>query len=146
MTDALTQDAADLAGEARRLLLELDRDVPGAAAASTDCRPPIDVFETSEAVEVIVDVPGVPPDLLRVVVRRDTVLVVGVKLAPAADGQARFHLAERAYGHFARAVRVGGAFDANRARALATGGQLRVVLPRIDDRRGRVIALNVERG
>ena len=145
VTEAITQDAADLAEEARRLLVELDGEVPGAAAATTDCRPPIDVFETTEAVEVVVDVPGVSPDLLRVAVRRDTVLVVGVKLSPPSDGRARFHLAERAYGHFARAVRLGGAFDANRARALASGGQLRVVLPRIEDRRGRVLSVRVER-
>ncbi len=140
----LSQDAADLAEEARRLLIELDRELPAAAAAS-DCRPPIDVFETTDAVEVVVDVPGVSPDLLRVVVRRDTVLVVGVKLPSAADPASRFHLAERSYGHFARAVRLGGAFDANRARARAGGGQLRVVLPRIDDRRGRVLPVKVER-
>ena len=144
--DPLSQDAADLAEEARRLLVELDRDVPVSSAVAADCRPPIDVFETTEAVEVIVDVPGVPPELLRVAVRRDTVLVVGVKLAPTSDQRARFHLAERAYGHFARAIRVGGAFDANRARALASGGQLRVVLPRIVDRRGHVLRVNVERG
>jgi len=142
----LTQDAADLAEEARRLLVDLDRDVPSGAAVTTDCRPPIDVFETTDAVEVVVDVPGVAPDRLRVAVRRDTVLVVGVKMAPVADIRSRFHLAERAYGHFARAVRLGGAFDANRARALASGGQLRVVLPRIEDRRGRVIEVPVECG
>jgi len=145
VTDLLPQDAADLAEEARRLLTELDHEVPGAAAATADCRPPLDVFETANAVEVIVDLPGVAPESIRVAVRRDTVLVVGVKLAPPADVRARFHLAERSYGHFARAVRLGGAFDANRARAVATGGQLRVALPRIDDRRGQILSVRVER-
>ncbi|MFI5177220.1 MAG: Hsp20/alpha crystallin family protein [Vicinamibacterales bacterium] len=145
MSDPLPQDAADLAEEARRLLVELDRDVPGAVGAA-DCRPPIDVFETANAVEVVVDLPGVAPESMRVAVRRDTVLVVGVKLAPPSDPRARFHLAERSYGQFARAVRLGGAFDANRARAVAAGGQLRVVLPRIDDRRGRILTVPVERG
>jgi HSP20 family protein len=145
VSDPLSQDAADLAEEARRLLIELDRDVPVSSAVAADCRPPIDVFETTEAVEVIVDVPGVAADLLRVAIRRDTVLVVGVKLAPAGDPRARFHLAERAYGHFARAIRLGGAFDANRARAIASGGQLRVVLPRIVERRGQVLRVDVER-
>jgi HSP20 family protein len=146
MTDPLSQDAADLAEEAHKLLLELDRSVAGSGPAAADCRPPIDVFETVEAVEVIVDVPGVAPDLLRVAVRRDTVLVVGVKMSSAGDPRQRFHLAERAYGHFARAIRLGGAFDANRAQATAAGGQLRIVLPRIEDRRGRVLHVPVERG
>jgi HSP20 family protein len=145
MGDFMNKDAADLAEDARRLLHELDREVPGAAALSAECRPPLDVLETAEAVEIVVDVPGVPPESLRVAIRRDTLLIVGAKLSHSAEPNARFHLAERSYGRFARAVRLGGAFDASRARAMAAAGELRVVLPRITDRRGRVMLIPVER-
>jgi HSP20 family protein len=145
VTDLLHQDAADLADDARRLLLELDRDVPGVASLSAECRPPLDVVETSRAVEVVVDLPGVPPESIRVAIRRNTLLVVGAKQAPPIDATARFHVAERSYGRFARAVRLGGAFDASRARAVAHAGQLRVILPRLDDRRGRVLLVPIER-
>ncbi len=144
MTDLLHHDAADLAEDARRLLAELDREVPGAEMAAADCRPPIDVVETASTVEVVVDVPGVPARALRVAVRRNSVLVVGVKLPAAGVTQARFHLAERSYGRFARVIRLSGAADASRARATVESGQLRVVLPRLDDRRGRVYAIPVE--
>jgi HSP20 family protein len=146
VTDLLPQDAVDLAEDARRLLVELDREVPGASTAAGECRPPIDVLETSEALEVLVDVPGVPASSLRVAVRRDTVLVVGAKLASGTDSRARFHVAERSYGRFARAVRLGSAVDASRARAVMASGQLHVILPRIADRRGRIIHVPVERG
>lgn len=146
VTDTLAQGAADLAEDARQLLLELDRDVPGAASINAECRPPIDVLETATAVEVVVDVPGVPPDALRVAVRRSTLLVVGAKLSDPPDSSAKFHLAERSFGRFARAVRIGGAFDASRATAHASAGLLRVVLPRIEDRRGRVMVIAVQRG
>ena len=53
-----TVDAADLALEARRLLSELDREVPGASALNAECRPPLDVVETATSIEVVVDVPG----------------------------------------------------------------------------------------
>ena len=144
--DPFDQDAADLADDARRLLVELDRDVPGAAALNAECRPPLDVLETPAAIEVVVDVPGVPPESLRVAIRRSTLLVVGAKVAQPVTGTARFHLAERSYGRFARAVRLGGAFDAQRAKAVAAGGELRVILPRLDDRRGQVFVVPVERG
>lgn len=144
--DSLHQGAADLAEDARQLLLELDRDVPGAAAINAECRPPLDVLETATAVEVVVDVPGVPSDALRVAVRRSTLLVVGAKLAGPPDSSAKFHLAERSFGRFARAVRISGAFDASRATAHAAAGQLRVVLPRIEERRGRVVVIAVEPG
>jgi HSP20 family protein len=144
VTDLFHQEAADLADDARRLLIELDRDVPGVAAVNAECRPPLDVLETATAVEVVIDVPGVPPESLRVAVRRSTLLVVGAKLA-VSNGTVRHHLAERSYGRFARAVRVSGAFDARRARAVASRGQLRVILPRIDERRGSVLMIAVDR-
>jgi len=140
----LDQDAVDLAEDARRLLTELDREVPGAASLTAECRPAIDVLETSTALEVIVDIPGVSAQSLRVVIRRSTLLVVGAKLSPATDAQARFHLAERSYGRFARVVRLTGAIDATRARATTSGGELRVILPRIDDRRGANFTIPVE--
>jgi HSP20 family protein len=145
VTDYLHHDAADLAEDARRLLAELDRDVPGAEAAAAECRPAIDVVETAATVEVVVDVAGVPAEALRVAIRRNSVLIVGVKLSGATQPAVRFHLAERSYGRFARVIRLAGAADTSRARATLARGQLRVVLPRLDDRRGRVYAIPVER-
>jgi HSP20 family protein len=145
VTDPFHQDAADLANDARQLLLELDRAVPGAAAINAECRPPLDVYETASAVEVVVDVPGVPAESLRVAIRRGALLVVGAKLAGRIDPAARFHLAERSYGRFARAVRFSGSVDTSRAVARVVSGQLRVILPRIEERRGKVVMVPVER-
>ena len=41
VTAGLDQDAADLADDARRLLVELDREVPGVSALTAECRPPL---------------------------------------------------------------------------------------------------------
>lgn len=146
MTDRFP-GTGDLTEDARHLLAEIDRDVPGAVNVNADCRPPLDVLETTEGLEVVVDVPGVPPESLRVAIRRSVLLIVGAKMTTAngSDESARYHLAERSYGRFARVVRLGGAFDASRARAVTRAGQLRVTLPRIDDRRGRVLRISVER-
>jgi HSP20 family protein len=141
----LNQDAVELAEDARRLLIEVDRDVPGAAALTAECRPPLDVFETADVLEIVVDVPGVPAEHLRVAIRRNTLVVVGAKVAPPGDPDGRYHLAERSYGRFARAVRLAGAIDATGARATAAAGELRVTLPRLDDRRGSVLVIPVER-
>lgn len=138
------REAEDLAEDARQLLLELDRDVPGAAAASGECRPALDVVDTTTAVEVVMDVAGVPASCIRVCVRRNTVLVVGAKIGCAPPADARYHVAERSSGRFARAVRLSGAVDASRAKAFVQAGLLRVVLPRIEDRRGRLILIPVE--
>ena len=143
VADMLNRGIADLTDDARHLLSELDAQVPGAAALTAECRPPIDVIETATSLEVLVDVPGVAADSMRVVMRRDTLLVVGAKLMPPPESQSRFHLAERSYGRFARAIRLTGAFDASRAQATVTAGQLRVVVPRLEDRRGQLIQIPV---
>lgn len=144
MADLFPQDAADLADDARRLLSELDRDLPGAARISGECRPPLDVLETSAVIEVVVDLPGVAPEAIRVALRRQTLLIVGVKHATSPEAAARFHVAERSYGRFARAVRLTAAIDASQGRARVESGQLHVVLPRIEDRRGQVIEIPIE--
>ena len=138
------QDAVDLADDARRLLTDLDREVPGAASLTAECRPPLDVLETATALEIVVDLPGVPPDSVRVAIRRSTLLVVGAKNAPGADPEMRYHLAERSYGRFARAVRLLETVDPSRARAVASAGELRVIIPRLEDRRGSMRLIPVE--
>lgn len=137
-------EPALIADVARQLLDELDREVPGVAHLSTECRPALDIVETSEATEIVVDMPGVSARSVRVAIRANTVMIVGAKLVPATPADARFHLAERTYGRFARAVRIAGAFDANRAKARIANGLLRIVLPRIEDRRGRLVHVEVE--
>ena len=144
MPSRFDQDAVDLADDARRLLTDLDREVPGAASLTAECRPPLDVLETATALEIVVDLPGVPPDSVRVAIRRSTLLVVGAKNAPGADPEMRYHLAERSYGRFARAVRLLETVDPSRARALASAGELRIILPRLEDRRGSMRLIPVE--
>lgn len=136
-------DPADLADAARRLLRDLER-THGPGTSLGECRPPVDVYEAGDAVEVVIDLPGVGPDDLRVVVRENAVLVVGEKAAGScAASDARFHLAERTFGRFTRAIRLLTPVDASRATAVLTQGRLRIVVPRIDDRRGRDIPVKV---
>jgi HSP20 family protein len=136
----------DLADDVRRLFAEIDRD-PAAPAcvAATECLPPLDVLDTAAGVEIVVDLPGVAADSIRVVAKGATILILGEKPAACSNRDARFHLAERAFGRFARAVRLSGAFDLARAEATLRAGELRLRLPRIDDRRGREIVVPVRR-
>ena len=140
----LRQEAVDLAEDARRLLIELDREVPGVAALNAECRPPLDILETATAVEIVIDVPGVSPESLRIAVRRDTLLVVGAKVATSVDPSVRYHLAERSYGRFARAVRLSSPVDARKAQARTSSGELRIVLPHVEDRRGAVLMIPID--
>ena len=131
-------DASELSDDIREIFEDLarslDRDL---RAYSGECHPPLDVLETDEAVEVAVDVSGVPATAIRIVFRGGVLLVAGEK-APArpVHGQT-FHLVEREFGRFARAVRLEGAFDIANARASLHDGELMVVLPKREERRER---------
>ena len=119
-----------------------DDDPAGAAAG--ECSPPLDVIETSEGIEILLDVPGVPAASVRVLFSQGTVIVAGRKTPGAcAHREAAFHLVERTFGRFTRAVRLTGAFDAGRATATLIAGELRIVVPRVEERRGREIRIPV---
>jgi HSP20 family protein len=115
---------------------------PGALSA--DCTPPLDVVETAGGIEVVLDVPGVALQDVTIAFVHNALVIMGRKRAGACEHRgAAFHLAERGFGRFARAVRLTGAFDAGRADATLRAGELRVTLPRIDDRRGAEIRIPV---
>ena len=90
------------------------------------------------------DAPGVPADSLQVVCKQEIVIIAGAKPQTVAGGAVTFHLVEREFGRFARAVRIYAAVDVGRARAVLAAGELRVTLPRIADRRGRPVRIPVQ--
>jgi HSP20 family molecular chaperone IbpA len=95
----------------------------------------------------VVDVSGVPAEALRVLFRADVLIVAGEKGPIPPSGERSFHLVEREYGRFARAVRLTGAFDVQRARATLRDGELTIVLPKLEeDRRGRAHRISIGRG
>jgi HSP20 family protein len=112
--------------------------------AAADCTPPLDVIETDEGLEIVVDLPGLPAAAIDVIFASNVVLIAGRKTPSTCQhGDAAFHLAERAFGRFGRAVSMDGAFDAGRASATLADGVLCVLLPRVDDRRGAQIRIPV---
>ncbi len=114
------------------------------ASQGSECTPPMDVLETAEAIEIVMDLPAVAAGSLRLFFSQGAVVIAGQKRPAACRHKgAAFHLAERSFGRFARAVRLNGAFDGGRATATLRGGELRVVLPRIEERRGRDIRIEI---
>ena len=112
--------------------------------AAAECTPPMDVLETPTGLEIRLDIPGVGAGEVEIVFADSVLLITGQKMPHlCAHADAGFHIAERAFGRFARAIRVEGAYDAGRAAASLTAGELRVVLPRIDERRGAQIRIPI---
>ena len=142
-----SSEARELTDDVRELFEDLAARLPhGQRAYSGECHPTLDVLETDEAVEVVVDVSGIPSAALRVLFRAGVLLVVGEKAPPRASEDQTFHLVEREFGRFARAVRLNGAFDVPRARAAVEDGELTVVLPKLVERRDQAHRIPVTSG
>jgi len=135
----------DLPEDLRRLFDMIWDGLPSEGAIpAAECSPPLDVIESETGIEIVVDMPGVVPDAVQIVFARNVLMIAGEKTPPACDDpDAAFHLAERSFGRFARAVRLDGAFDAARANASFSAGELRITMPRLDDRRGQEIRIPV---
>lgn len=106
-------------------------------AYSGECHPTLDVVESDEAMEIVVDVCGMAPAAIRVLFRGGVMVVAGEKAPIPAGPDQTFHLVEREFGRFARAVRLTGAFDVKAATATVRDGELTIVLPKLGDRRGQ---------
>jgi HSP20 family protein len=105
----------------------------------------MDVLETEAGLEVVLDVPGIDLHALSATHRDGSLVIAGYKRPTRCQhGQATFHLAERSFGRFTRGVKLGGAFDPSRATATLVAGELRVSVPRIDERRGREIRIRID--
>jgi HSP20 family protein len=132
-------------GERRELPAELLRLLDTHPAAA-ECTPPLDIIETEAGIEAVLDLPGVAPSSIEIVLSRNVLLVTGQKQPAVCEhGDAAFHIAERSFGRFARAIAMDGAFDAGRATATLANGELRVFLPRLADRRGAQIRIPIQR-
>ncbi|MGE5245022.1 MAG: Hsp20/alpha crystallin family protein [Betaproteobacteria bacterium] len=137
-------ELGEFGDDIRRIFLELGRTF-GPETLTGECAPPLDVFETDDAVEVAMDLPGVDASAVRVVARGDALLIAGEKLAKRGNGESTFHLLERGFGRFARIVRLGRACDTGRATATLAGGELRISVPKIPERRGASLQIRVTR-
>jgi HSP20 family protein len=140
-----TGESRELVDDLRQVFADLAATLgPEQRAYSGEYHPALDVVETSSAVEIVVDIAGVPAAAVRVLFRGDVLIVAGEKAPPPKTDDPNFHLLERGFGRFARAVRLSGAFEIAHARAGLTGGELTIVLPKRDDRRGQLQTIPIE--
>ena len=143
-TVVLPSEVGDFTDEVRRVFLELGRTF-GMESLAGECTPALDVYETDGSLEIVLDLPGVDPAAVRVIIKGTAALIVGEKPARRASGESStFHLVERGFGRFARSVRLTAACNGAEARAVLADGELRISVPKIADRRGRRIEVPVE--
>jgi len=105
--------------------------------APGEWRPPVDLRESSEAIEVRVELPGIGVEWIKVILTNAELRIMGEKRQRVPRRRARVHLcSERIYGHFQRVVPLRWTINAREATAELQNGVLTVHLPKAIERRG----------
>ncbi len=114
--------------------------------SATGWQPSADVYECSGNLVVVVELPGLPLDQVRVACQDQCLVVTGErKERRPAGGPTAFLCMERPQGRFRRTIPLDIAVDLREAQAAMEDGLLVVTLPRVIDRRGREVVIPVER-
>jgi HSP20 family protein len=105
--------------------------------------PNADIIENDDELLLKVELPGVDAKRLGISVHGGNVIVRGEKSRPEVAGPAEFHIAERAFGGFKRVIHLGVPVNTRRARAVLKNGLLRIRFPKVPNRRGEEVPIEV---
>jgi HSP20 family protein len=108
--------------------------------------PTLDVCVGKEHVVIRMEVPGVSDEDIRIIFRRNNLIIEGTKREPAfaERERLRFIRLERGYGAFRKIVESKWIINPQLARAVLSRGVLTIHLPIIQDRRGGEIHIPIE--
>lgn len=115
---------------------------PMGFVGSAKWRPPTDVYETAEAVVIVVDIAGMQPGDF-VVEFADGVLTIGGERPARRGERRRYHAMEVQAGSFQRRLRLPVPVDPGSMQATYEQGMLEVRLARIPERRAGSFSVRV---
>ena len=95
-----------------------------------ELRPQLDLIETDDDYQLVVELPGVDPNDIVVELRGDVLTVRGEKKAEHEEKAGNRYLLERRFGRFERHIRLPTEIDRERAEATYDKGVLTIRLPK----------------
>ena len=113
--------------------------------ASGAWAPPVDLCETEDKISIRVELPGVSADQIKIGLTNTKLRIWGDKKRRQARRRIISYLcSERSYGKFNRVVRLRWTICVNNATAELKDGMLYIYLPKIEDRRGSEVMVEVK--
>ena len=94
------EQACEAMDRAQRLHRQFFRRSPTTPAWEAPC----DIFESEEALTILIALPGVEPDQIKVTLSAGVLIVSGERPLPRELGDARIHRLEIPHGHFQRRI------------------------------------------
>jgi HSP20 family protein len=100
--------------------------------------PAVDIFETPQALVLVADMPGVPPDKVTVDIKENHLIIQG-EIAPPM-GEKEVMVGQEFYtGDFQREFHLGASIDKSHIDAAMKDGVLRLTLPKVEKAKPRKI-------
>ncbi|MDF1524876.1 MAG: Hsp20/alpha crystallin family protein [bacterium] len=103
--------------------------------------PAVDIYETTDAILVNVEAPGMSRDQFTVEVKDDVLTLKGERPFEKDVSREHCHRIERAYGRFRRSFVLGVSIRTDMITAAYMGGVLEVVLPKVEESKARKIEI-----
>jgi HSP20 family protein len=131
---------ASLHREMNRLFSDFSRGGPSLAPFG-EAMPKIDVAETEKDIQITAELPGLEAKEVELSVSGDVLTIRGEKKAEKEEKNKNFHLVERSYGSFARAVPLPAEVNADRIEAMMDKGILKITLPKAPEAQTKKIEI-----
>ncbi len=106
--------------------------------------PEIDVYETDDAITIEVEAPGMDKKDFKVQVEDGVLRICGEKKLEREKSDRNYHVVERSYGRFERAVRLPDYVDADKVKAKYENGVLTLTLPKKEEKKAKVVDVEIE--
>lgn len=103
--------------------------------------PPVDIYETNDALVFTADLPGVSKDDVSIEVHQNTLTLRGEREHAAEVKDDRYHRVERAYGPFQRSFVLPTMVNQEKVEATYRDGILELRLPKLETAKPRRIAI-----
>ena len=139
--------SASLIGdEIRRFIRTVNMEERSSMVLGETAWPLLDLYETQEMLVIEADVPGMDPDDVDISILHGVITIEGVKKERIEGSEKINYLCmERTFETFRRILKFDVPIDPHGAKAHYTMGVLTVTIPRIQEKRGKVVKVKVEK-
>ena len=132
--------------EFKRFLKAIEVEERSAIALGETSGPLLDLYETADSIVVEADIPGMDPDDVDVTLLRGLLTIEGVKREKLEEqGKVNYLCMERSFEAFRRVVKLSVPINPKGAAAVYSRGVLTLTFPKVNEKRGEIIKIKVEK-
>jgi HSP20 family protein len=127
-----------------RLFREAFSPMSGETELSTrSWAPPVDIYETEDAIVLKAELPGVDAKDVEVRVEDNTLYLKGERKFEKEVKEQNYHRVERSYGSFARSFSLPNSISADKVKAEFKDGLLTLTMPKREEAKPKTIKIDV---